>query len=265
MGLSFNLYTTHNRTEHQHEIHPYPWSSGTLHSSPTVWKHRRRRRSESAPRGPLLQNPVSCRTEYTTLWDTEYIETETEECNTVYVNSCNTLYKKRCFNVHKQECRTVQDKQCSTVYNEVCVEKYRTEYEAYTETKCRTEYKDDCEYQWEGEGNAKVWVPIPGTCKSNPYDTCEDVPRQKERQVPYPVCNKVLEQKCVNVPKKECITVQEQKCTNEPYQKCDQVPQQDCQSVHKKVPTESAEGFPRRSVMMVQGLDMVLKHPGREV
>merc|ERR1712107_141108 len=163
-----------NRTEHQHEIHPYPWSSGTRHSSPTVWKHRRWRRSESAPEGPCSEPSVSCRTEYTTLWDTEYIETETEECNTVY--------------------------------------------ETYTETKCRTEYKDDCEYQWEGEGNAKVWVPIPGTCKSNPYDTCEDVPRQKERQVPYPVCNKVPEQKCVNVPKKECITVQEQKCTNEPYQ-----------------------------------------------
>merc|ERR1711915_272032 len=31
----------------------------------------------------------------------------------------------------------------------------------------------------------------------------------------------------------------------------------------RKFQTESAEGFPRRSVMMVQGLDMVLKHPGR--
>merc|ERR1711973_904206 len=124
---------------------------------------------------------VSCRTEYTTIWDTEYIETETEECNTIYVNSCSTQYRKQCANVPRQECQTVQDRQCSTVYNEVCVDKYRTEYDSYTETECSTEYKDDCEFQWEGEGNAKVWVPIPGTCKSNPYETCKDVPKQKER------------------------------------------------------------------------------------
>merc|ERR1719320_1277415 len=42
---------------------------------------------------------TKCRTEYTTVWDTEYTETETEVCNTVYVNSCSTLYKKECYNV----------------------------------------------------------------------------------------------------------------------------------------------------------------------
>merc|ERR1711951_143812 len=189
---------------------------------------------------------VSCRTEYTTIWDTEYIETEKQECNTIYVNSCSTQYRKKCANVPRQECTTVQDRQCSTVYNEVCVDEYRTEYDSYTETECSTEYKDDCEFQWEGEGNAKVWVPIPGTCKSNPYEKCQDLPKQKERQVAYPVCNKVPEQKCVVVPKQECRTVQEQKCSNEPYQKCDKVPKQDCQSVHKKIPNRISRRVPKK-------------------
>merc|ERR1711962_1269907 len=60
--------------------------------------------------------------------------------------------------------------------------KFRTEYEDYTETECTTEHKEDCEYHWEGQGEAKVWVPIPGTCKSNPYNTCVDVKKQRERQ-----------------------------------------------------------------------------------
>merc|ERR1712198_786888 len=168
------------------------------------------------------------------------------ECTTVYVNSCSTQYRKQCANVPKQECRTVQDRQCSTVYNEVCVDENRTEYESYTETECKTDYKEDCEYHWEGEGQAKVWVPIPGTCKSNPYETCVDVPKQKERRVPYPVCNNVPEQKCVNVPKQECKTVQEKKCTNEPYQKCDKIPQQDCQTIHKKVPNRVSRRVPKK-------------------
>jgi len=204
-----------------------------------------RAQAENPPKqqhqAPSAGSSVRCRTEYTTAWTTEYVETEQEVCNTVYVNECSTLYKKECFNVPRQECTTVTDRQCKTVYNDVCVEKYRTEYEDYTETECNTEYKDDCEYHWEGEGAAKVWVPIEGTCKSNPYDTCADVKKQRERQVPYPVCNKVPEQQCVNVPKKECRTVQDEECTNEPYQQCDQVPKEDCNTVHKKVPNRISQ------------------------
>merc|ERR1739846_284025 len=95
-----------------------------------------------------LTGSIQCRTEYTTLWDTEYKETETEVCT--------------------------------------------------------TEYKEDCEYQWEGHGHDKVWAPIAGTCKTNPYETCKDVAKTKERQVAYPVCNDVPEQKCVSVPRQEC-------------------------------------------------------------
>jgi len=190
--------------------------------------------------------PVSCRTEYSTLWDTVYTETETQVCTTVYVNQCDNLVRKNCVNVPRQECTTVQDRQCSTEYSEVCVDEYRTEYDQYTETECTTEYKEDCEYRWEGAGYEKVWAPIPGTCKSNPFDTCVDVPKQKEKQVAYPVCTNVPQQKCVNVPRQECRTVEEQKCSNEPYQRCNQIPKQNCKTEHKKVPTRVSRRVPKK-------------------
>merc|ERR1712203_1289782 len=148
-----------------------------------------------------LTGSVQCRTEYTTLWDTEY--------------------------------------------KNVCVEQYKTEYEPYTETKCVTEYKEDCEYQWEGHGHDKVWAPIAGTCKTNPYETCKDVAKTKEKQVAYPVCNDVPEQKCVSVPRQECVTVPDQVCTNQPLQKCQDVPRQACQAIHKKVPVRVSRQVPK--------------------
>merc|ERR1711997_1051314 len=169
-----------------------------------------------------LTGSVQCRTEYTTLWDTEYKETETEVCTTEYEKECNTVYKN------------------------VCVEQYKTEYEPYTETECVTEYKEDCEYQWEGHGHDKVWAPIAGTCKTNPYETCKDVAKTKERQVAYPVCNDVPEQKCVSVPRQECVTVPDQVCTNQPLQKCQDVPRQACQAIHKKVPVRVSRQVPKK-------------------
>merc|ERR1712151_252260 len=149
----------------------------------------------AAPQCAAQTGSVQCRTEYATLWDTEYKETETEECITVY------------------------ERQCSTVYKNECVEQYKTEYEPYTETECVTEYKEDCEYQWEGHGHDKVWAPIAGTCKKNPYETCVDVAKTKEKQVAYPVCNDVPQQKCVSVPRQECVTVPDQVCSNQPLRK----------------------------------------------
>merc|ERR1719499_2305322 len=90
---------------------------------------------------PVQSASVQCRTEYAEVWDTQYVETETQECKTVYKSVCNTEYQ------------------------EVCSQKYRDETEYYTETECNTDYKQDCEYQWEGTGNNKVWAPIQGTCK----------------------------------------------------------------------------------------------------
>merc|ERR1712008_444481 len=144
------------------------------------------------------------------------------------------------------KCSTVYEKQCQTVYKSVCVEQYKTEYEPYTETECSTQYKDDCEYQWEGYGNDKVWAPIAGTCKKNPYETCKDVSKSKERQVAYPVCNDVPEQKCVSVPRQECVSVPDQICTNQPLQKCQDVPRQNCQAVHKKVPVRISRQVPKK-------------------
>merc|ERR1712012_621557 len=42
----------------------------------------------------------------------------------------------------------------------------RTEYV----TLWDTEYKQDCQYEWRGHGNDKVWAPIEGTCQNVPYD-----------------------------------------------------------------------------------------------
>merc|ERR1712198_764535 len=70
-------------------------------------------------RAPAAPARTKCRTEYTTIWDTEYVETENQVCTTVYVNECNTLYKKQCQNVPREVCTTVNDRQCSTVYRDV--------------------------------------------------------------------------------------------------------------------------------------------------
>merc|ERR1712183_1147588 len=83
-----------------------------------------------------------------------------------------------------------------TVYKSVCVDQYKTEYEPYTETECTTEYKEDCEFQWEGHGNSKVWAKIPGTCKQNPYDNCQDV--SKTKNIPKKVCDTGYTQQPVN-------------------------------------------------------------------
>merc|ERR1711892_135567 len=193
-----------------------------------------------------LTGSVQCRTEYTTLWDTEYKETETQVCTTEYEKVCRTETQRLCQPTTRQECNTVYEKQCQTVYKNVCVEKYKTEYEPYTETECSTQYKEDCEYQWEGYGNDKVWAPIAGTCKKNPYDECKDVTKTKEKQVAYPVCNDVPEQKCVDVPRQECVAVPDQICTNQPLQKCQDVPRQNCQAVHKKVPVRVSRKVPKK-------------------
>ena len=80
------------------------------------------------------QVSVQCRTEYITLWDTKYKETETQQCTTEYEKACKTEYERVCKTTFKKECHTIYEKQCQTVYKYVCLEQYRTEYEPYTET-----------------------------------------------------------------------------------------------------------------------------------
>jgi len=193
-----------------------------------------------------LTGSVQCRTEYATLWDTEYKETETEVCVTEYEKVCRTETQRLCQPTTRQECNTVYEKECQTVYKAVCVEQFKTEYEPYTETECSTEYKEDCEYQWEGHGHDKVWAPIAGTCKKNPYESCKDVAKSKAVQVGYPVCHDVPEQKCVSVPRQQCVAVPDQVCTNQPLQKCQDVPRQNCQTQHKKVPIRVSRQVPKK-------------------
>ena len=40
----------------------------------------------------------------------------------------------------------------------------------------------------------KIWVPIPGTCRQEPFEECVDLAKTKERQVTYPVCEDVPQQ-----------------------------------------------------------------------
>merc|ERR1712165_496243 len=158
----------------------------------------------SASARPAPQPSPSCRTEYTTVWDTEYVESVEDVCETVYVDQCQTLQRQVCTPTVRKECTTTQERQCTTKYEEVCRTEYVTEYETYTdtectteyvteyekytdreckteyktewetyqETECTTEYKRDCEFHWEGSGYDKKWVEDPATCKNNPYDTC---------------------------------------------------------------------------------------------
>merc|ERR1711863_84097 len=173
---------------------------------------------------------IQCRTEYVTLWDTEYQEREEQVCKTVYEKECTTEYAN----------------ECSTIYKNVCVQKYRTEYEPYTESECTTEYKQDCQFEWRGYGNDKVWAPIEGTCQNVPYDECKDVQKTHAKQVAYQECNDVPEQKCVSVPKQVCVTVPDQVCTNEPLTECQDVPRQACHSEHKRFPVRVSRQEPKK-------------------
>merc|ERR1712080_247066 len=55
--------------------------------------------------------------------------------------------------------------QCRTEY----VTLWDTEYQEKEEQVCVTEYKQDCQFEWRGHGNDKVWAPIEGTCQNFPY------------------------------------------------------------------------------------------------
>merc|ERR1711963_1241334 len=96
---------------------------------------------------------VACTVAYVTVWDTEYHDHENEVCETVYEQVCNTELQRLC--------------------------------KPTTRPECTTEYKQDYQYKWQGEGNDKVWAPIDGTCLNVPYDECKDVEKTHARQVAY--------------------------------------------------------------------------------
>merc|ERR1712172_447054 len=134
----------------------------------------------AAPRkhGQDRHHGVQCRTEYTTLWDTEYQDIETHECVTKWVPVCET----------------------------------------YTETECSTENREECEYTWEGEGDNVEWVVIPGTCELQPHDECVDVTKQKCTEEAKEMCEDEHKRIPVRVPKKVCDDVYADSHDNSEYE-----------------------------------------------
>ena len=142
----------------------------------------------------LAEPSVHCSLEYATTWVTDYKEVETEECETEYSSLCVTETNVVCVDSVVTQCDTVVTNKCHTEYHTVCTEAFRPELEPFIETECEVKYKEECDFRWEGEGNEKVWVPIPGTCKQEPFEDCVDVAKTKERQIAYPVCQDVPNQ-----------------------------------------------------------------------
>jgi len=187
-----------------------------------------------------------CATHYTTIWDTEYKVQTVEECKTHYEKQCKLENQRLCEETTREECKVVKDKVCETIYQKVCVDEYKTVLEPYTETECVTLYKEDCEYQWVGHGNNKVWAPIQSTCKKNPYEECKDVQKTHEKLVAHPVCKDVPQEKCSYVDREECYQVPDQVCKTEQLQKCVDVPREVCHVLHKKIPVRVSKTVPKK-------------------
>ena len=56
----------------------------------------------------------------------------------------------------------------------------------------------------------QVWVPIPGPCRTNPYDSCREVSKSKEGQVVESQCRDLPQQHCSQVPRQQCQAVPDQ-------------------------------------------------------
>jgi len=168
----------------------------------------------------LAEPSVHCETEYSTTWYTDYKELETEQCETEYESVCVTETNVVCVDSVVTQCDTVVTNKCHTEYNTVCTDHFRPELEPFIETECKVLYKEECDFRWEGEGNDKIWVPIPGTCKEEPYEECVDLAKTKERQIAYPVCQDVPSQICHDVPAEVCRDIPDKKCAQKPYEIC---------------------------------------------
>ena len=99
----------------------------------------------------------------------------------------------------------------------------------------------------------QIWVPIPGTCRQEPFEECVDLAKTKERQVTYPVCEDVPHQVCVDVPKEICHEIPEKKCAEKPYEKCADVPREECINVHKKIPIKVSKKIPKQRCIHTDG------------
>merc|ERR1711902_413854 len=86
--------------------------------------------AHGSPAKQISSPSIQCRTEYE--------EREEQVCETVYEKQCETRTQRLCQPTTRQECTTNYVKECSTIYKNVCVQKFRTEYEPYTESECTT-------------------------------------------------------------------------------------------------------------------------------
>ena len=180
--------------------------------------------------------PLVCRIFYETLWETSYNDVNTQECTKHYKKECKIDDKEVCINTYKTVCEKVVEEKCLTSYKQECRQEHRKEYEHYTETECTTLEQEHCDHRWEGEGNEKVWVVIPGSCVSNPYDVCKDIPKTKELLIPVPICEDVPVEQCVDVPRDECREVPDIICKTKPFETCESVPMKECKEDIRKVP-----------------------------
>lgn len=218
------------------EVFSYPYNQNLDYENRPGQKNKRSR------------TRVVCHSEYKTVWDTQYTELEAEECAMVYEDVCRTLTKRSCVTVPKRLCQAVDigpSQTCQTNAKDVvCTMRNRTEYVMRTETICSTDYREDCEYRWEGEGNTKVWSPIPGTCITNPYHTCVDKPKRVQQTVAVPICKKIHQKACSPPLEPLCKTVQRQECKEVPYKQCNKEPREVCERVHRKIPARTSKRIP---------------------
>merc|ERR1711902_301335 len=133
---------------------------------------------------PVQNSPqVACRTEYAEVWDTEYVETETQDCQTVQVNQCNTAYKKQCVPIQGTCQNNAYDK-CGDVQKE------RLKQVPY----------NDCKDVPKQVPSQECRTVTEQACSQVPYDNCQNVPKQECRAVHKKVPKRVSRR----VPKKVC-------------------------------------------------------------
>merc|ERR1711971_1489365 len=126
----------------------------------------------AAPRkhGQDRHHGVQCRTEYTTLWDTEYQDIETH-CVTKWVPVCETYTETECSTENREECEYTWEGEGDNVEWVVipgtCVLQPHDECVDVTKQKCTEEAKEMCE-----DEHKRIPVRV---SKRVPKKICDDV------------------------------------------------------------------------------------------
>merc|ERR1712193_444048 len=79
---------------------------------------------------------IQCRTEYVTLWDTEYQEREEQVCKTVYEKQCSTRTQRLRQPTTRQECTTEYANECKDVAKTHAKQVAYQECKDVSEQKC---------------------------------------------------------------------------------------------------------------------------------